>query len=189
MRSNAYGGGSSPSVPSSANLPPWQDKAIEAVGRVISFWGFKENHGRIWAYLYLLNKPKTVAEIREGLGLSKGAASMLLQDLENWSIVLRSVEKKAKGRQYQANEQLMQMITQVFKMRESGLIQQTIDDLDAAEALAQEDKVDPLTIKRLQKMKRLAELMRHILRFVGIASKLDINQIISILPIPDGGKK
>ena len=189
MRSNAYGGGSAPTVTSSSNLPPWQNKAIEAVGRVISFWGFKENHGRIWAYLYLVNQPTTVSELRLNLGLSKGAASMLLQDLESWNIVLRADNQKTNKRHYLANEHLMHMISQVFKNRESGLIQQTINDLKTAEKLAQEDNIDASTMQRLQKMKKLAELMRHILRFVGIASKLDINQIISILPIPDGGKK
>ena len=179
MRSNAYGGGSAPTVTSSSNLPPWQNKAIEAVGRVISFWGFKENHGRIWAYLYLVNQPTTVSELRLNLGLSKGAASMLLQDLESWNIVLRADNQKTNKRHYLANEHLMHMISQVFKNRESGLIQQTINDLKTA--------TGPRTTLMLQpcsgcKMKKLAELMRHILRFVGIASKLDINQIILFHP-------
>ena len=189
MRSNAYGGGSAPSVPSSAKLPLWQYKAIESVGRVIAFWGFKENHGRIWAYLYLKHTPTTVSELRSALDLSKGAASMLLQDLETWNIVLRIDSQNTKKRLYQANEQLMQMISQVFQNRESGLIQQTIDDLHSAESLASAENVDPSTLQRIRKMKNLAELMRHVLRFVSIASKLDIQQIISILPIPTGGKK
>ena len=189
MRSNSYGGGSAPSVPSTDNLPLWQHKTIESVGRVIAFWGFKENHGRIWAYLYLKNTPTTASELRSALGLSKGAASMLLSDLETWNIVLRFDDKSTKKRRYQANEQLMQMISQVFQNRESGLIQQTIDDLNSAEKLALQDNIDSSTLQRLQKMKNLAELMRHILRFVSIASRLDIQQIISILPIPAGGKK
>ena len=33
----------------------WFAEAVSVVGEVIGFWGFKENHGRIWAFLYLSN--------------------------------------------------------------------------------------------------------------------------------------
>ena len=41
----------------------WRALVFEAVGRVISFWGFKRNHGRLWALLYLTGEPLSAAEI------------------------------------------------------------------------------------------------------------------------------
>ena len=46
----------------------------------------KENHGRIWAFLYLSAKPVSTSSIRDTLQLSKGATSMLLNELEECNI-------------------------------------------------------------------------------------------------------
>ena len=141
------------------------------------------------AHLYLKNQPATASEIRLALNLSKGATSMLLQDLETWNILLREDNKLSRKRQYRANEHLIQMISQVFQNRESGLIQKTIDDLKEAEELAIQSNADTITLQRLKRMKKLAELMNHILRFVSLTSNLDIQQIISLFPLSSGQQK
>ena len=41
----------------------WEAMAIDAVGNVIEFWGFKRNQGRVWALLYLRNEALTAAEL------------------------------------------------------------------------------------------------------------------------------
>jgi DNA-binding transcriptional regulator GbsR (MarR family) len=63
-------------------LPRWEALAIDAVGNVIEFWGFKHNQGRVWAVLYLRGMSMTATQLEEELGLSKGAVSMLVRDLE-----------------------------------------------------------------------------------------------------------
>ena len=67
---------------SNGHLAPWEAIAIDAVGNVIEFWGFKRNQGRVWALLYLRGEPLTAGEIERELDLSKGGVSMLLRDLE-----------------------------------------------------------------------------------------------------------
>ena len=59
--------------------------------------------------------------------------------------------QKHQKRHYLANEQLMQMISQVFQNRESGLIQQTIDELMQQKRLAMKDNIDASTLQRLPK--------------------------------------
>jgi len=36
-------------------MRPWETTVLEAVGRMIEFWGFKRNHGRIWSLLFLVD--------------------------------------------------------------------------------------------------------------------------------------
>ena len=100
----------------------WFTEAIAVVGEVIGFWGFKENHGRIWAFIYLHQRPMNTTEIREHLGLSKGAASMLLSDLESWSVILRDESISERGRFYVANPNFIEMIVHVMKRREADVI-------------------------------------------------------------------
>ena len=35
------------------------------VGRLIEFWGFKRNMGRVWAVLYLSPEPLTAQDLRD----------------------------------------------------------------------------------------------------------------------------
>ena len=136
---------------SSHSLLPWEEKTLQAVGNVVEFWGFKENHGRIWALLSLRKEGLTALEIRKLLGLSKGAVSMLLQDLETWTIVLRdedqvnkghsqnkSPENKRRGRVYKACSDLFQMISYVLKQREQDLLENTLFLLKNAHQEAQD---------------------------------------------------
>ena len=68
-------------------LRDWEVLATDAVGEAIEFWGFKHNQGRVWGLLYLRAQPMTAGELQRLLGLSKGAVSMLLKDLEQWKVV------------------------------------------------------------------------------------------------------
>ena len=72
-----------------APLSRWEAIAVDAVGNVIEFWGFKRNQGRVWAFLYLRGEAFSASAIEKQLELSKGGVSMLLRDLERWGVVRR----------------------------------------------------------------------------------------------------
>ena len=155
-----------------SGLLPWEEKTLLAVGNVIAFWGFKENHGRIWALLSLRKDGLTALEIRRILKLSKGAVSMLLQDLESWTIVVRHEdlleehsESKRRGRIYKACSDLYQMIAHVLKHREQDLLNNTV-------ILLKEAHNDALTmgsssqVNTLNTMLSSALFIQEILQFV-----------------------
>ena len=79
--------GQHPSAVDDQQTPECQ--AADAVGNFIEFWGFKRNHGRIWALLYLQGQPLTAAELQSRLGLSKGGVSMMTRELERWGVIHR----------------------------------------------------------------------------------------------------
>ena len=179
MRSNPYGGGSSPpsgSIPQHHALASWEQKAIHAVGSVISFWGFKENHGRIWCLLYLRNTPIRSSEIQTLLSLSKGSVSMLLQDLEEWNIVLIHKEKKPKT--YLANDKLVSMIVHVFQQREKGLLQKTKTQLEEALEEAIALSAPSACIERLQLMLKLSVLIERLIGFISKLSALSLQTLL-----------
>src|SRR2546429_3472027 len=65
-------------------------EVADAVGALMEFWGFKRVMGRLWATLYLSEDPLSAAELCERLEISTGAASMTVNELERWGVVLRS---------------------------------------------------------------------------------------------------
>ncbi|MFO0658959.1 MAG: polyprenyl synthetase family protein [Polyangiaceae bacterium] len=67
----------------------WPSEVLvsDVVGRLIEFWGFKRNMGRVWAVLYLNEAPLTAPDLRDRLCLSAGAISMTLAELTRWGVV------------------------------------------------------------------------------------------------------
>ena len=92
-------------------LEQWEAVAVDAVGNVIEFWGFKRNQGRVWALLYLRDTALTAAEIESELELSKGGVSMLLRDLERWGVILRVRSPSDASWRYRAETDLLKEMT------------------------------------------------------------------------------
>ena len=109
----------------------------EAVGEVMAFWNFKPSMGRVWTTLYLSPRPLTSAELVEETGLSVGSVSMTLSELQEWGVV-RHAGRTAGRRCFEAETDVVKMVTRVFRERELGLIRETMDKLEQAIRLLDE---------------------------------------------------
>jgi DNA-binding transcriptional regulator GbsR (MarR family) len=115
-------------VPSAANNDKtagkrtalWPSEALvsDIVGRIIEFWGFKRNMGRVWAVLYLSHEPLTAQELRDLLRLSSGAVSMILSELSRWGVVRKVWIQGDRRDHFAAEVQLWRMISRVLSERE-----------------------------------------------------------------------
>src|SRR4051812_32052372 len=138
------------------HLAEWEAVAVDAVGNVIEFWGFKRNQGRVWALLYLRDTALTAAEIETELELSKGGVSMLLRDLERWGVILRVRTPGDASWRYKAETDLLKMARRVIEEREFAFINRIRADLDEARRIAEASgKVPKERIRRLSRMASL----------------------------------
>ena len=103
----------------------------EAVGEVMAFWNFKPSMGRVWTTLYLSPRPLTSAELVEETGLSVGSVSMTLSELQEWGVV-RHAGRTGGRRCFEAETDVVKMVTRVFRERELGLIRETMVKLEQA---------------------------------------------------------
>ena len=120
-------------------LAHWEMIAIDAVGNVIEFWGFKRNMGRVWTVLYLSPDPLSAEDLRQLLKLSSGAVSMTLSELARWGVVRKVWIQGERKDFYTAEVQLWRMISRVFNEREKSEIIAAIDAFE--EALRQLDRI------------------------------------------------
>lgn len=155
----------------------WFNEAVTVVGEVIEFWGFKENHGRIWALIFLHQRSVSTSEIRKVLGLSKGATSMLLNELEEWGVVIRDSQYTERERFYQANQNFVEMISFVLERRESDVIDRTRQKLTYVTEQAANNSATNEQINALNKMVELASLMKVI---VGVGKRIQNKKIDDI---------
>lgn len=169
-------------------LNAWEVLVVNAVGSVIEFWGFKRNQGRVWALLYLRDEAMSAGQLRETLGLSKGAVSMIVREIEGWGVIRRQRMPDSGAWHFAAEVDLLKMIGHVFREREVALVRRVREDLGDAERLAKlSDDVSPQMLERLSRMRRLADLIDHALAVFIKTARLDMTTArdIFIRPVDD----
>jgi DNA-binding transcriptional regulator GbsR (MarR family) len=162
----------------------------DTVGRLMEFWGFKRNMGRIWSVLYLSPDPLTAEDLRNLLQLSSGAVSMTLSELSRWGVVRKVWVQGERKDFFTAEVQLWRMISRVFNDRERAEIVAAIDAFEGA--LPQLDKLrrstDPKTraraelqYDRISALLDLARLGRRLLDMLLSTAKLDAEPLMKFL--------
>ena len=159
-------------------LPRWETLAIDAVGNVIEFWGFKHNQGRVWALLYLRGTSMSAPQLEDELGLSKGAVSMLVRDLERWGVVLRIRQPGTGAWHYRAETDLVRMVSRVIQEREGAFITRIRADLEEARRLAAAGGAGRDRLQRIERMATLASGAERALKVFLRTARLDLSILL-----------
>src|ERR1700722_19406497 len=120
-------------------LWPWEAAVSDVVGRLIEFWGFKRNMGRVWTVLYLSTEPLSAEDLRHALKLSSGAVSLTLSELARWGVVRRVWIQGERKDFYAAEVHLWRMVSRVFNEREKSEVVLAVEAFE--EALRQLDRI------------------------------------------------
>jgi DNA-binding transcriptional regulator GbsR (MarR family) len=143
-------------------------KVADAVGALIEAWGFKRNMGRMWTVLYLEDHPLTAAELGERLGLSTGAISMLLSELQEWGAIKKAWVVGERKEHYEAETSIWKMVSRVFRERELQWIKTALEAFTSAERELQRgnDARRQLIAARVAGLVQLAEVGAHLLHSI-----------------------
>ena len=177
----------------------WPSEVIvsDVVGRLIEFWGFKRNLGRIWAVLYLSPEALSAEDLRQALKLSSGAVSMSLSELLRWGVVRRVWVQGERRDFYVAEVQLWKMISHVFSERERTEIDAAIEafeealvalDRQKAQLSGKREKDSARTLERIDLQKQrigqlldLAKLGKKLLDALLSTAKIDAEPLVRFL--------
>jgi len=171
----------------------WRSEALasDVVGRLIEFWGFKRNMGRIWTVLYLSPEPLSADDLQASLKLSSGAVSMTLSELSRWGVVRKVWIQGERKDFYAAEVQLWRMISRVFNERERGEVIAAIDAFEGAlEDLDRLRRTSPdaatraraeLQHERISQLLELARLGRKLIDALVSTAKVDAEPLVRFL--------
>ena len=140
-------------------------RVADAVGELIESWGFKRNMGRMWAVLYLEDHALTAADLGERLGLSTGAVSMLLAELQQWGAIKKAWVVGERREHFEAETNIWKMVSRVFRERELRWIQTARESFEAAdkELAPGRDARRALIAQRIAGLTQLAQVGSHLL--------------------------
>ena len=168
----------------------WQSEVLisDSIGRLIEFWGFKRNMGRLWAILYLSERPLSAPEMQDRLQLSSGAVSMTLNELTRWGVVKKVWLQGERRDHYSAEGNFWKMISRVFNERERVEVLDAIDLMeDAIEFLSAKAK-DPddrdraqFQEERIRELLDLARLGKQLLDALVKDAKVDGSPLRNVL--------
>jgi DNA-binding transcriptional regulator GbsR (MarR family) len=170
----------------------WKSELVvsDVIGRLIEFWGFKRNMGRVWSVLYLSPHPLSAEDLRELLQLSSGAVSMTLSELSRWGVVRKVWIQGERKDFFAAEVQLWRMISRVFNEREKieilGAIDAFQESLQDLERLRRDP--DPkvrtraeLQFERITHLLDLAKLGKGLIDALLATAKLDAEPLVKLL--------
>lgn len=171
----------------------WESERLvsDAVGRLMEFWGFKRNMGRVWALLFLADAPMPSLAIQSRLGLSSGAVSMTMADLNRWGVTRKVRVAGERKDFFEAEGNFWKMISRVWRERERVEILDAIDVLSDALDFAERKRDasgDPATlarahrqIARIRQLLELARLGRQLVEAFVQKGAVDASPLLSVL--------
>ena len=102
-------------APPSPELPPVVRRFIEDAGNTTQSLGIGRVLGQIYAYLYFSREPKNLADMQATLGISKGSASTVVRQLEQWNAVRKIWVRGDRRDYYEANDWLGEIVRNVLR--------------------------------------------------------------------------
>jgi len=168
----------------------WQSEVLvsDSIGRLIEFWGFKRNMGRLWSILYLSDRPLSAPEIQDRLQLSSGAVSMTLNELTRWGVVKKVWIQGERRDHYAAEGNFWKMISRVFNERERVEVLDAIDIMEDAIRFLNDKAKEPedrrraqLQEERIRELLDLARLGKQLLDALIKDAKVDGSPLMNVL--------
>ncbi|MFK7989324.1 MAG: GbsR/MarR family transcriptional regulator [Sandaracinaceae bacterium] len=175
---------------SSDGASMWESELIasDAIGRLIEFWGFKRNMGRVWTVLYLSDDPLSAQDLQARLKLSSGAVSMTLKDLSRWGTVRKVWIQGARRDFFTAEGDLWKMVSRVFRERELVEVEEAIRDLERALDALDKRTVGPgesdraeVQRQRIRQLLDLAKLGLRLLTALVQEGRVDARALARVL--------
>jgi DNA-binding transcriptional regulator GbsR (MarR family) len=168
-------------------------RVADSVGALIESWGFKRNMGRMWTVLYLEDHPLSAADLGDRLGLSTGAVSMLLTEMQEWGAIKKAWVVGERREHYEAETSIWKMVSRVFRDRELHWIQTASEAFEAAATevapSAPTTPRDKLIAERIAGLAQLAQVGATLLEAILQGEAVDSLPIKTIGELAAASKK
>jgi DNA-binding transcriptional regulator GbsR (MarR family) len=154
----------------------------DAVGALMELWGFRRQLGRVWAVLFLSDRPLAAPELCARLEISTGLLSMSLAELRRWGVV-RPVEVPGDRKEhYEAETNVWRLVARVLREREKRAVEGALAAFERALHDARAALVDPdpevkalarFKARRLELLLDLSRAALNVLRVLVDSARAD----------------
>lgn len=127
-----------------SNLQTARGIFIQGMSRISHFWGFPKAMGAIYGAIYLSPAPLALDNIVEHVGVTKGAVSTHVRQLERLGMVHKHVQLGERKDYYTAETDFWKIIKGILQEREKSEFDKALNTVtDSLEMVDQTAKEDP----------------------------------------------
>ncbi len=158
----------------------------EQVGALMELWGFRRQLGRIWAVLFLSERPLAAPELCDRLGISTGLLSMSLAELRTWGVVRGVSVEGDRKEHYQAETNVWKLVAHVLRERERKAVEGALQAFERTLADVRTFGIDPdpevrslarFKARRLEMLAGLCQAALGILKVLLDSARADVGPI------------
>ncbi len=175
--------------PAAAALAQADLAVADAVGALMELWGFRRQLGRVWAVLFLSDRPLAAPDLCDRLQISTGLLSMSLAELRRWGVVHPVEVAGDRKEHYQAETNVWKLVTRVLREREMEAVRGALSAFERAlaEVRAALADLDPAVkararfkLKRLEQLLELTKAALNVLRILVDSARADVGPLRAI---------
>ena len=119
------------------------DHFVQGMSRISNFWGFPKAMGAIYGAIYLSPRPLSLDEIVEQVGVSKGAVSTNVRQLERLKMVQKHLQIGDRKDYYTAETDFWEMLRSIFQQREQKEFDQALNTVSESLEMVAQSEADP----------------------------------------------
>lgn len=147
---------------------------IQGMSRISSFWGFPKAMGAIYGAIYLSPNPLSLNEIVEQVGVTKGAVSTHVRQLERLSMLHKHLQLGDRKDYYTAETDFWKIIRSILQQREQNEFDKALNTVTESIEMLGQAKADPELSRFYQgRMKAMQSFFRTLDSLVSAALALE----------------
>lgn len=159
----------------------------QGLSQISRFWGFPKGMGAIFGVLYLSPAPRSLDEIVQETGLTKGAISTEIRALARMGLVHRSSKLGDRKDYYEAETDFYAAVRSILKERQNSEFDRALrsvkETLEVMEQNWVEDEEWQFVYERVQALQGFFDAIDSLARAVIRLEKLGLTNVQKILGV------
>ena len=157
---------------------------IQGTSRISNFWGFSKAMGAIYGAIYLSPTPITLDDLVEQVGVSKGAVSTNVRQLERLGMIHKHVVIGDRKDYYSAETDFWKIIKGILREREKSefdtalrSVNESLEIVKSANISPEDAELAAFYEKRLQAMQSFFKTLDNIVATALVLEELRLTKI------------
>ena len=155
------------------------ERFIGAWGSMGTMWGINRSVARVHGLLIITDRPWTLDEISERLGISRSNVSTSLKELRSWNVVKKTTQHGDRKEYFICEEDVWQMLFSIMKERKRRELDPLVENVSASRRDA-EHQPEGIALQRLQEMDSMLTTLNS-LAGRALASRERARALLSLL--------
>ena len=161
---------------------------IRGLSRISNFWGFPKAMGAIFGAIYLSQEPVTLDLLVEQVGVSKGAVSTNVRNLERLKMIHKHIKVGDRKDYYTAEDDFWKIMRGVLKERENsefdhalGTVAESLEMVKSTGGKSAQSEMRTFYLKRMEHMNSFFNSLDNVVATVLALDDLRSGAIKKIL--------